>query len=231
MHDAAPCTVRRLGLVPYRDAWDEQRRLAEACRSDGRAHLLLLEHPPTYTFGPRGRDEHLLVSEDRLARIGAEVHRVDRGGDVTFHGPGQLVGYPILDLGRWNEGPRWYVRSLEATLIRTLERFGLQGHCRAGQPGVFVDDRKIAAIGVRVSRGITTHGFALNVTTDLSYFSHIVPCGLPDVDVTSLERELGAAPAMSDVADAVIEAFAAVFQIELRDGGRTVAPQRAAGAR
>src|SRR3990170_1121553 len=117
---ASDCTVVRPGLVDYQEAWEEQRRLVEACREDGRARLLLLEHPPTYTFGVRGRQEHLLLSEAALAELGASVHRVDRGGDVTFHGLGQLVGYPILDLRRWNQGPLWYVRSLQQTLIEAL---------------------------------------------------------------------------------------------------------------
>src|SRR3990170_1146331 len=160
---ASDCTVVRPGLVDYQEAWDEQRRLAEACRDDGRARLLLLEHPPTYTFGVRGRQEHLLLSEDALASLGAAVYRIDRGGDVTVHGPGQLVGYPILHLRRWHPGPLWFVRSLEATLIEALSAFGIAGHRVPRRPGVVAGDAKIAAIGVRVSRGVTSHGFALNV--------------------------------------------------------------------
>ena len=220
----APCEVQRLGLVDYQQAWDEQRRLAEACREDGVPRLLLLEHPPTYTLGVRGRQEHLLLSEDALASLGASVYRIDRGGDVTFHGPGQLVGYPILDLRRWQQGPLWFVRALEATLIETLAAFGMVAHRVPKRPGVFAGDAKIAAIGVRVSRGITTHGFALNVAPDLRYFSHIVPCGLPDVRVTSMAELLGRAPSMDDVTDTVVDAFARVFEIEVRDGDRVVAP-------
>ena len=186
----APCTVHRLGLVEYQEAWEEQRRLVEACRTDGRDRLLLLEHPPTYTFGARGRQEHLLLPEATLAELGATVQQVDRGGDVTFHGPGQLVAYPIFDLRRWNQGPRWYVRSLEATLIESLSAFGIAARRTDGRPGVWVEEAKIAAIGVRVSRGVTSHGFALNVDTDLRYFSYIVPCGLPDATVTSMAEVL-----------------------------------------
>ena len=211
------CSVHRLGLIPYEDARREQRRLVAACREDGAGRLLLLEHPPTYTLGVRGRREHLLVPEAALAGLGAEVHRVDRGGDVTFHGPGQVVGYPILDLRRWNQGPNWYVRSLEELLIESLAVFGIEGRREKGRPGVWAGDAKIAAIGVRVSRGVTSHGFALNVSPALSYFSHIVPCGLPDVTVTSMERELGVAPSMDAVIDAVVRAFATVFPVDLRD--------------
>ncbi|OGO50629.1 MAG: lipoyl(octanoyl) transferase [Chloroflexi bacterium RBG_16_68_14] len=185
-----PCTVHRLGLVEYQEAWAEQRRLVEACRADGRGRLLLLEHPPTYTFGVRGRSEHLLLREEALAQIGATVHRIDRGGDVTFHGPGQLVAYPILDLRRWRQGPLWYVRSLEAVLIEALSTFAIAGRRVPGRPGVWVGEAKIAAIGVRVSRGITSHGFALNVEPDLRYFSYIIPCGLPGVAVTSMAEVL-----------------------------------------
>ncbi len=187
---AVPCDVYRLGLVEYEEAWAEQRRLVEACRQDGRPRLLLLEHPPTYTFGVRGRQEHLLVREQALAALGAAVYRIDRGGDVTFHGPGQLVGYPILDLRRWHQGPVWYVRALEEMLIEALSAFGIEAERSPGRPGVWVGGAKIAAIGVRVSRGVTSHGFALNVDPDLEYFSYIVPCGLPDVTVTSIAKVL-----------------------------------------
>jgi lipoate-protein ligase B len=216
------CFVSRLGLVGYEEAWAEQRRLVDACRVDGDARLLLLEHPPTYTFGARGRAEHLLAGEAALARIGAKVVRVDRGGDVTFHGPCQLVGYPILDVRRWGQGPLWYVRSLEAVLIDTLASFGIDSGRVPGRPGVWAGDAKIAAIGVRVSRGVTSHGFALNVDPDMSYFSHIIPCGLSDAAVTSMAQLLGGAPAMPSVIDAVVDAFARVFELEMRDGSRVI---------
>ena len=215
--NATPCTVIRPGLVEYEVALAEQRRLAGECRDRGKATLLLLEHPPTYTFGVRGRSEHLLLTEASLASLGAAVHRTDRGGDVTFHGPGQLVGYPIVDLRAWGEGPSWYVRSLESVLIETLAAFGIEGRREPGRPGVWAGDGKVAAIGVRVSRGVTTHGFALNVDPDLDYFSHIVPCGLPGIAVTSMARELGSAPAMADVMDALVEAFAATFPVRIAE--------------
>ena len=213
----AHCTVRRLGLVPYDEALAEQRRLVEACRRDGHARLLLLEHPPTYTLGVRARQEHLLLDAERLAALGASVHRTDRGGDITFHGPGQLVGYPILDLRYWREGPRWYVRSLEAALIETLAAFGIDSHRVDGRPGVWAGDAKIAAIGVRISRGVTSHGFSLNVDPDLRYFSHIVPCGLPGVTVTSMAEVLSRAPDMNTVMDTVADAFACVFGLEMQE--------------
>lgn len=218
-----PCTVHRLGLIDYQQAWEEQRRLVEACRSDGRGRLLLLEHPPTYTLGARGRQEHLLASERALEQLGAAVYRVDRGGDVTFHGPGQLVAYPILDLRAWGCGPSWYVRALEQLIIDALASFGIEGRREPGRPGVWAGEGKIAAIGVRVSRGITSHGFALNVDPELTYFSHIVPCGLSDVSITSMVRELGWTPAMPDVMDAVTNAFARVFPVELSTGDRPAA--------
>jgi lipoyl(octanoyl) transferase len=209
------CAVERLGLVEYGRAWELQRRLVEACREDGRARLLLLEHPHTYTIGPRGRPEHVLLTDDALAGRGATVHRVDRGGDVTYHGPGQLVGYPILDLRQWHQGPNWYVRSLEQTLIDTLATFGIAAERKPGCVGVWVDEAKIASIGVRVSRGITSHGFALNVAPDLDYFAHIVPCGLSGVRVTSMAEALGSAPAMDDVMDAVERTFGDVFGVTM----------------
>lgn len=211
-----PCTVHRLGLVEYQEAWEEQRRLAEACRRDGCARLLLLEHPPTYTLGVRGQQEHVLLTEEGLAAVGAALYRVDRGGDVTFHGPGQLVGYPIVDLRRWNQSPVWYVRSLEAVLMEAVSAFGIDAERAPGRPGVWVDKAKIAAIGVRVSGGITSHGFALNVNPDLGYFSYIIPCGLPDATVTSMAQELGWAPDMGAVMNAVIDAFARIFPVEMR---------------
>jgi lipoate-protein ligase B len=215
----ASCAVERLGLVEYGEAWALQRRLVEACRKDGRARLLLLEHPHTYTLGSRGRAEHLLVPNDALASLGAAVHRVDRGGDITYHGPGQLVGYPILDLRPWRQGPNWYVRSLEQTLIDALASFDIAAQRKEGCVGVWVDGAKIASIGVRVSRGITSHGFALNVDPDLDYFSHIVPCGIPDVRVTSMAAVLrDRTPAIDDVMDAVERSFAEVFGVTIENG-------------
>ena len=203
--------VQRLGSVEYDDALVMQQQAADSCREDNTAHLLLLEHPHTYTLGARGDIGHLLADEARLRQLGATVRHTSRGGDITYHGPGQLVGYPILDLRSWHEGPRWYVRSLEQVLIDTLAAFGISGRREQGRPGVWAGGSKIAAIGVHISRGITSHGFALNVDPDLDYFSHIVPCGLLDVTVTSMSRELGRPVEMPPVMDAVEVAFDRVF--------------------
>ncbi len=229
------CLVLRLGLTEYLEGWEIQRRAAETVRSGGPHILVLLEHPPTYTLGVRGRAEHLLVAEEGLARLGASVYRVDRGGDVTFHGPGQLVGYPIFRLSDWGEGPLWYVRRLEDALIDTVAAFGVTAGRVERRPGVWVGHEKVAAIGVRVSRGVTSHGFALNVDTDLSYFQHIVPCGLADAGVTSMARLLEAGrasarrrqaeacptgreePTMAAVTEAVVESFRRVFGLRMRD--------------
>jgi lipoate-protein ligase B len=232
------CTVSRLGLVEYQAALDMQGRLVDECRGDRAQQLLLLEHPPTYTLGARGKLDNLLVDEASLAQLGASVHRIDRGGDVTFHGPGQLVGYPIIDLSRWGQGPLWYVRSLEAVLIDALASFGIDSQRRPGRPGAWIGDAKIASIGVHVSRGITSHGFALNVDPDLSFFSHIVPCGMPDITMTSMAQAFRSGgpraaqggqmpaptPRIDAVMDAVVQSFANAFEMELRDGDRTVAP-------
>ena len=192
-----------------------QQQAADACHLDGQARLLLLEHPHTYTLGARGDTGHLLIDQERLESLGATVKQTDRGGDITYHGPGQLVGYPIVNLQRWHEGPRWYVRSLEQVLIETLAEFGVSARREQGRPGVWAGESKIAAIGVRVSRSITSHGFALNVDPDLEYFSHIVPCGLPDVTVTSMARELGQAPKMGNVMDTVSAVFERVFHVTM----------------
>jgi lipoate-protein ligase B len=211
-------TLLRPGLLDYQDAWQLQQRMAAGVRAGADPALILLEHPPTYTLGVRGKSEHILLAESALALRGAAVVRTDRGGDVTFHGPGQIVGYPILDLRSFGEGPVWYVRSLEALLIETLARFGIAADRSPGRPGVWCGEAKIAAIGVRVSRGVTTHGFALNVNTDLSYFDDIVPCGLRDVTVTSMQ-ELGAEPFdIYEVQDELIDAFASRMGFDLMPG-------------
>ncbi len=231
---ASRCTLLRPGLVAYQDAWQLQQRIAERVRCGGGESLVLLEHPPTYTLGARGNAEHLLLSHEALASRGAEVHRTDRGGDVTFHGPGQLVGYPIINIRRYGEGPSWYVRTLEAVLIDVLARFGIDAARSPRNHGVWVGNAKIAAIGVRVSRGITTHGFALNVSTDLAYFQHIVPCGLVDAGVTSMAALTGATPGMREVEEETVRSFASHFEVtieeDLRPASAPAAALAAAGA-
>lgn len=203
--------VRRLGLVGYREAWDLQQQLAEErSRNEIPDTLLLLEHPHTYTIGRRGTRDHVFLNEAELEARGITCLEVDRGGDVTYHGPGQLVGYPILDLGQAPDVGR-YLRGLEECLIETLAAFGVKAGRIPEYTGVWIGDGKIAAIGVKISRGITTHGFALNVTTDLSLFGHILACGIPDKGVTSIQQQLGSAPPMSEVEDAVIARFVTRF--------------------
>jgi lipoate-protein ligase B len=202
--------VRRLGAVPYREAWAMQQELA-ADRRAGRIPdtVVLLQHPHTYTIGRSGTRDHVFLSDQELAARGITCLEVDRGGDVTYHGPGQLVGYPILDLGPTPDVGR-YLRLLEGSLIDVLADFGIKADRLSGYTGVWIGNRKIAAIGVKVAQGVTTHGFALNVTTDLSYFSHILPCGIPDKGITSMALELGdRVPAMVDVEDAFLTEFQA----------------------
>ena len=182
--------VRRLGLIPYREAWELQRRLAEQRRAgEVPDTLLLLQHPHTYTIGRSGSRDHVFLSDVQLAARGITCLEVDRGGDVTYHGPGQLVGYPIVDLGLKPDVGA-YLRALEACLMAVLADFGIAAGRLPGFTGVWIEgQRKIAAIGVKVASGITTHGFALNVTTDLSLFAHILPCGIRDKGVTSIDRK------------------------------------------
>ncbi|MBI2954795.1 MAG: lipoyl(octanoyl) transferase LipB [Chloroflexi bacterium] len=187
-----PCRLIELGSIDYLRAWQLQKQLAEARYEDAIDDLLLLlEHPHTYTTGPAGKDTHILFDDATLRMEGATFYRVDRGGDITYHGPGQLVGYPIFDLRCWTRDLHRYLRTLEEVLIRTLLDFGVVAERIKGATGVWVNDAKIAAIGVKVTRWIAFHGFALNVSTDLSYFANIVPCGLSGKGVTSLARVMG----------------------------------------
>ncbi len=216
------CTLLRPGIVAYEDAWRWQRRIAGDVRDGADPTLLLLEHPHTYTLGTRGDAANVLVSEEWLRAHGAEVIRSDRGGDVTYHGPGQIVGYPIVNLRARGDGPVAYVRALEATMIDALAAFGIEARRAAGRPGVWYGNAKIGAIGVRVSRGVTTHGFALNVNTDLSYFAHIVPCGIAGADVTSMQAIAGSRFAMRDAEDAIAAAFARIFGVEMIEESATI---------
>jgi lipoyl(octanoyl) transferase len=203
--------VRRLGRVPYDQAWALQNRVADERRAGLVPDtLILLEHPPTYTIGRSGTRDHVFLNDGQLAARGISCLDVDRGGDVTYHGPGQLVGYPILDLGP-KPDVGLYLRNLEGCLIDVLADFGITSGRLSGYTGVWIGDRKIAAIGIKVSQGVTTHGFALNVSTNLSLFTHILACGIPDKGVTSMALELDAAPSMVAVEDAVIARFSERF--------------------
>jgi len=235
-----PCDVISLGIMPYEDAWTLQDRLAaEIAQGKRSPALLLLEHPHIYTFGRRGQEQNLLLDEAQLKERGLTVRWVDRGGDVTYHGPGQLVGYPLIPLGRVDQNARLpevdytgYLRRLEKLLIVTLARFGIAGGQINGLTGVWVqpdvysrcprcrpEDRqksaKIAAIGVKVdAKGVSRHGFALNVDPDMSFFEGIIPCGLNE-PVVSLAELIDPVPSMADVKQAVMVAFSTVFDFEM----------------
>lgn len=213
--ETAPVRVVRLGEVDYHTAWDWQRHVAAQRATDvGHDTLFLLQHPRVYTLGRRADATNILLSDEELADAGITVVAVDRGGDVTYHGPGQLVGYPIIRLASLR-GVASYIRSLEEVLIQTLATYGLSAVRIAGRTGVWVDGAKIAAIGVRVaSRGVTTHGFALNVTNDPADFSGIVPCGISDAGVCSL-RTLGIDTTIDAVSDRLEVAFSTVFAATL----------------
>jgi lipoyl(octanoyl) transferase len=217
------CRFCWLGEIEYRRAWDLQKRLAaEVAAARLPETLLLLEHPPTYTLGRRAPESNLLVSRSELIARGIAVHDIDRGGGVTFHGPGQLVGYPVLDLAKRKLGAGSYLRALEETLIRSLSAYGVQAGRNHGYTGVWVRGEKIAAIGVKIDvKGVTQHGFAVNLSTDLTYFSHIVPCGIRDKAVTSLSKILGRPVMPADLIGPVTESFADVFGAAISEIGAT----------
>lgn len=209
-----------LATMPFAAALELQRAAARARISGalGQDVLLLVEHPPVVTLGRSSKIHHLLASPGVLESRGVELFEVERGGDVTFHGPGQLVGYPIVDLKRHKQDLHWYLRQVEEVLIQALEPFGIVAGRQAGQTGVWTEGRKLASIGVHARDWVTWHGFALNVTTDLSYFDLMVPCGIADVQMTSVHREIAATHPVTEsldvqVREAVAEAFARVFQL------------------
>ncbi|WP_421751494.1 lipoyl(octanoyl) transferase LipB [Croceimicrobium sp.] len=225
---------RDLGLIDYQEAWDYQeqlfqetvdrkfqnRKLPEAEQEPTQNYLLFCEHPHVYTLGKSGKREHLLVSEQELKDLKATFYPINRGGDITYHGPGQLVGYPILDLDHFFPDIHKYLRYLEEVFIKVLADYGLKGERSDGETGVWFDvgtpkARKILALGVRASRWVTMHGWAFNVNTDLSYFGHIVPCGIYDKDVTSMERELGHPVDMAEIEAKAKQYFCEIFEVEL----------------
>ena len=208
--------VADFGVRPYAEMLELQRAAARAriARTLDQDLLMLVEHPPVVTLGRSSKDAHLLANPEQLRARGVEVFEVERGGDVTFHGPGQLVGYPIMDLKRHKEDLHWYLRQVEEALIRALATFGIEAGRVAKYTGVWVGNRKIASIGVHARDWVTWHGFALNVSTQLSYFDLIVPCGIPEVVMTSIERELGADVSMTTVVDRVSAALGEVFNLE-----------------
>lgn len=219
--------------MPYRQAWDLQEQLLQenlACKkmavtdqstAETKHHLLFVEHPPVYTLGKSGKEEHILITAEEREREGIEYFATNRGGDITFHGPGQIVGYPILDLEKFRTDIGFYLRNLEEVMIKVLAEYGLKGDRSPGETGVWLDpdkkgqERKICAMGVRCSRWITMHGFAFNVNTPLHYFDRIIPCGIRDKAVTSLEKELGVTLPFETVKVLVKQKFAEVFEVEL----------------
>jgi len=209
-----PLEVHWLGRVLYAEGVDLQKRLVEQRKTGAIPdQLLLLEHPPVITLGVKTRDDrtHIVATPETLEDEGVEVFESGRGGDVTYHGPGQLVGYPIIDLRPDRCDVHRYVRDLEEVLIQTVARFGIVAQRASGLTGIWVDDRKLAAIGVRIARWITSHGFALNVTTKLEHFNLIIPCGIADKGVTSLAQLTGRQIDITSVTPAITEAFEAVF--------------------
>ena len=214
MEDVRPVQVRRLGSVSYMMAWDMQKELvARMAGGEEPETLLLLEHPHTYPIGKPGGWEHLIATSQMLEVLEAVVLETDRGGDITYHGPGQIVGYPLLDLRQMSGDVHWYLRTIEETLIGVLAEYGLEGERESDYTGVWCQDAKVAAIGVKISQGITMHGFALNVNSDLSYFDLIIPCGIKGRQVTSLQQLLGGPIDMDEALRSVERNFERAFGV------------------
>ena len=225
--------VKDLGLIDYKEAWDFQEQLFKETidikiqnRKENTTfatenQLLFCEHPHVYTLGKSGKEAHLLLSEAMLKQKGATYYKINRGGDITYHGPGQIVGYPIFDLDNFFTDIHKYLRFLEEIIIRTLAEFGIESGRYKGYTGVWLDAddprkaRKICAMGVRCSRWVTMHGFAFNVNADLSYFGNIIPCGIDDKQVTSLQKELGREVNMEEIKEKLKKHFAALFEAEI----------------
>jgi len=220
---------KNLGLIPYKNAWDLQelyfaeilaikkknKELKE--NTSTKNYLLFCEHPPVYTLGKSGKTSHLLINEEQLKAKGAEFYRINRGGDITYHGPGQITGYPILDLDNFKLSIKDYIFRLEEVLIRVLAHYNIKADRSEGETGVWLDTedplkaRKIGAIGARISQMVSMHGFALNVNTDLDFYNHIIPCGIVDKGVTSLQKELGKTIAIEEVQNLLLKEFVLVF--------------------
>jgi lipoyl(octanoyl) transferase len=219
------CQIVDLGLIGYAEAWALQKRVVAARKTAAIEDVLLLcEHPHVITQGRNGKREHLLASEQVLRQKGVEFHATDRGGDITYHGPGQIVGYPILNLGAIRRDVVWYVRMLEEAMIRATAEFGITAGRVAGKSGIWVQsgntEEKLAAIGVHISRWVTSHGFAYNASTDLRYFDLIVPCGIADRKATSLEKLLGRGIEEREVAPRIAKHLGEVFGLEMKEASR-----------
>lgn len=229
--------VQELGSIDYSKAWEYQDELFTAIIAQKKAnrellpeqqvytkdYLLLCQHPPVITLGKSGHMEHLLLNEEQMNKAGIQFYKVNRGGDITFHGPEQIVGYPVLDLDHYFTDLHKYLRFLEEMIIRTLAEYGIEAERSKGETGVWIDvgipgkARKICAMGIRCSRWVTMHGWALNVNTDLNYFNTIVPCGITDKQVTSMEKELGYQVPVAEVQEKLKKHFAELFQCQLVD--------------
>jgi len=204
-----------LNNIDYQEAWDLQKEILEM-RVDEKINdiLFLLEHPHTYTLGKVADKRNLIGSVDYLMQNKISVFDIDRGGDITYHGPGQIVGYPIIDLKKWKQDTHRYLRSLEEVIIKTCSEYGLKGVRDSKYTGVWIGDKKIAAIGIKVSRWVTMHGFAFNINTDLDFFSGIIPCGIVDKGVTSLKNELSKSIDISEVKEKLVNNFKNIFDYE-----------------
>ena len=208
--------IIKSGVTDFYDIWEVQKELFnQVIESRSQNYLILTEHKPVITIGKSGSLNNLLTDSSYLLSKGITVVKIDRGGDITFHGPGQLIGYPILDLSQFRKDIHWYLRNLEEVIIQTLREFGIQGERVPGLTGVWVNKKKICAIGVKVTRWVTMHGFALNISTNLDYFKHIVPCGITDRGVTSLFDQTGNIVNQKDVTKSVIYNFRDVFGIQI----------------
>lgn len=224
--------IQDLGQIDYQEAWDLQESLlrvnvglkmaagkADPMKVDTQHYLLYCEHPPVYTLGKSGSEDNLLIAESERAEKGISYYKINRGGDITYHGPGQITGYPILDLEKFKPDLGWYLRTMEEVMIQVIAEYGLEGGRVKGATGVWLgigteQERKICAFGVRCSRWVTMHGFALNVNTDLNYFDHIVPCGIEDKAVTSIAAELGREVPLEEVKALLSQKFQELFGFE-----------------
>ena len=207
-----------MGLVPYEEALELQHLLMEKKKSgEEKDYLITLEHPHTYTIGSSGSEKNLLVSNEYLKAKGISLQHIGRGGDITYHGPGQLIAYPVLDLNHYQKDLHKYLRDLEEVLMLTVKQFGITAERKTGLTGIWVKDEKLASIGIRMSKWITIHGSALNVATDLKLFDNIIPCGIMDKSVTSMSKLLGYTIDIEDVTPVYVNSFADVFGIDRVD--------------
>lgn len=201
-----------LGFIDYKEAWDLQKNIFERrTKSEINDTFFMLEHPHTYTLGKVAEKENLISNDAQLKELGISVYEIDRGGDITYHGPGQIVGYPIIKLSDWKEDTHEYLRGLEEIIMNVCSDYGLTTQRNPKYTGVWIDNRKIAAIGIKVSRWVTMHGFAFNINTDLNYFGGIIPCGIRDKEVTSLKNELGREVDINEVKENLTHKFLQFF--------------------